>query len=209
MKVETGLVKIRAQEGGVDLVTFRLEQQKYALPIEPIRQIIEMITITPVPQVKEFIEGVINFHGKPVPVVNLRHQLSLPRMQLQLHTPIVLVTIANRLVGLIVDEVLDVINLSASQIVSPQSVMPVEVGDIPVVQGLIQLEGETILYLDTNHLFAPREVRQIAAAAEAFSHDVADQAELKPGSNGKKAARGGQKTAIEKVNNQEEESSQA
>jgi len=200
---------MRTQGGGVDLVTFRLGQQKYALPIEPIRQIIEMITITPVPQVQEFIEGVINFHGMPVPVVNLRHQLSLPRMQLQLHTPIILVTIANRLIGLIVDEVLDVINLSTSQIVSPQSVMPVEVGDIPVVQGLIQLESETILYLDTAHLFAPREVRQIAAATETFSRDSLGQNEPKPGSNGKKAAKGARATASEKNSDQIEGSGQA
>lgn len=209
MKVEADLIKARSQEGGVDLVTFGLGQQKYALPIEPIRQIIEMITITPVPQVQEFIEGVINFHGMPVPVVNLRHQLSLPRMQLQLHTPIILVTIANRLIGLIVDEVLDVINLSASQIVPPESVMPVEVGDIPVVHGLIQLEGETILYLDTNHLFAPREVRQISAATEAFAKDSADKIEQKPGSNGKRATKGARAIVSERNSDQNEELGQA
>ena len=56
------------------LVTFRLGQQKYALPIEPIERIVEMVAVTPIPQVDHSVEGVINYHGKTVPAVNLRRQ---------------------------------------------------------------------------------------------------------------------------------------
>jgi purine-binding chemotaxis protein CheW len=86
------------------IVTFCLGSQTYALPITPVRQIIEMVTITPLPQINHTVAGVINFHGTLAPVINLRRYLGLDEIPLQLHTPIILVNIFERVVGLIVDQ---------------------------------------------------------------------------------------------------------
>ena len=136
----------------VTFVTFHLENQTYALPITPVRQIIEMITITPLPQVNHTIVGVINFHGVLVPVVNLRRQLGLAEVPLQLHTPIILVNISERLVGLIVDEVLDVIDRPADQIIDPNDILHKEMGETPLLQGLIHAQDSSILLLNPEYL---------------------------------------------------------
>jgi len=89
-------------------VTFRLGQQTYGLPIECITQIVEMVTITPLPQMSDLLEGLITVKGRPVPVVSLRRCVGLPRIDWHLHTPLILVQMSERACALVVDAVLDV-----------------------------------------------------------------------------------------------------
>ncbi len=179
MNANASFTKLNPQEGWVSLVTFRLEQQVYALQIEPIRQIIEMITVTAVPQVKKEIEGVINFHGLPVPVINLRRQLSLPPAALQLHTPIILVTLSNRLVGLIVDEVLEVLNLPQSQVIRPDMMLPDGMGEASALHGLIQMEGKTVICLELDRLFAYPLKNELAAIPDILARNLEAETEKK------------------------------
>jgi len=138
------------------LVTFRLDRQTYALPIEPIVQIIEMVAITPIPQVNPAVEGVINVRGTAVPVVNLRCHLGLPEAKLQLHTPIILVQTGERMVGLIVDQVADVLNISADQITRPKDMLPDGLSDAPLLQGLMHTSQGAVLLLDLERLWASK-----------------------------------------------------
>ena len=174
------------QDVSINLVTFRLGAQFYALPIEPIRQIIEMVTITPVPQVKDTIEGVINFHGAPVPVIDLRKQLALPPIPLQLHTPIILVNLTDRLVGLIVDEVMDVLSLPANQIVDPKNFLPDGTEEAPVLKGLVQMAGKSILCLDFDQLLNTSNKGYLLQGAETNSPGLLGRIKRKVNPNGKK-----------------------
>jgi len=151
-----------------NLVAFRLDRQTYALPIEPIVQIIEMVAITPIPQVNPAVEGVIDVRGTAVPVVNLRCQLGLPEAKLQLHTPIILVQTGERMVGLIVDQVADVLNIGADQITRPKDMLPDGLSDAPLVQGLTYTAQGALLLLDLEHLLASNQA-QLAQALEALS----------------------------------------
>lgn len=156
------------EKGTVHVVTFRLDRLVYALPIEPIRQIIEMVTITPVPQVRDCVEGVINFRGSTIPVVNLRQHLGMPKIPLKLHTPLIVADIADRLVGLIVDDVVDVIVRPLTQIVHPQDILPQGLGETPLLQGLFQVDGRMVLLLDIEHLFQPHQAQALAEAVTAL-----------------------------------------
>jgi purine-binding chemotaxis protein CheW len=148
-----------------NLVTFRLDQQLYALPIEPIVQIIEMVTITPIPQIEGAVEGVINVRGTPVIVVNLRRHLGLPTVRLQLRTPIILAQVGGRMVGLIVDQVIDMLSLSSDQVTRPDDFLPQELSEMPLLQGLAHTPDGTVLLLDLEHLFQPQQVQSLARAA--------------------------------------------
>ncbi len=146
------------------LVTFRLDRQMYALPLELIAQIVEMVTITPIPQVNHSVEGVINVRGTPVPVVNLRRHLGLPETKLQLHTPILLVRTGERLIGLIVDQVADVLNVSAGQITCPTELLPDGLSDAPLLQGLVHTSQNAVLLLDLERLFSSERAKLVQAA---------------------------------------------
>ncbi len=140
--------------GQRNLVTFRLDRQTCALPIEPIVKIIEMVSITPIPQASKALEGVINVRGMSVPVINLRRYLGLPEAALQLHTPIILARVGETVVGLIVDEVIDLLTLPGDQIVHLADMMPGGLGEVPIWQGLVHTPGGIVLLLDLDHLFS-------------------------------------------------------
>lgn len=161
------------------LVAFRLNNQIYALPIEPIVQIIEMVTITPIPQVDPVIEGVINVRGRTVPVVKMRRHLGMPDSLLGLHTPIILVIYRGLMVGLVADAVIDVFRVSVDQQALAEEILPEELEKAPILKGLIYVAGEVMLLLDVENLFTPGQTRLLndMVAKQAVDNGSADGAE--------------------------------
>ena len=150
------------------LVTFRLGVQIYALPIEPIVRIIEMVTITPIPRVNHSVRGVINMHGEAVPVIDVRQHLGLPTVPYGLHTPIIVVQVGDRAVGLVVDQVEGVLNLQVDKVVRPDDMLPQSLRH-PLFPQVAQTEQGTVLVLDMDRLFSPQE-------ASVISHEAVDLA---------------------------------
>jgi len=171
------------QAGLQTLIAFRLDQQLYALPVEPIVQIISMVTITPLPQMSDTIEGMINVRGKVVPVVDLRRHLKLAQAPLKLHTPILLTKIGERTVGLIVDSVVDVFSLADDQVVPPIDVLPERLGKAPILRGLVHISDEMGLLLDPEHLFLPHQMEALARAAALLPELASQQAPQEPASD--------------------------
>lgn len=163
---------ISKSEQQVIVVTFTLGSQTYALPIAPVRQIIEMVTITPLPQINHTIAGVINFHGVIAPVINMRRLLGLEEIPLHLHSPIILVKISERLVGLIVDKVLDVLERPVDQIINPNNILLKEMGEAPLLQGLIQAQGGSILLLNPEQLFKPYRGNALSEAIDTLTQSI-------------------------------------
>jgi chemotaxis signal transduction protein len=163
-----------------DVVAFRLGQQAYALPIEPMVQIVEMVTITSIPQLSAVVEGVINVHGEAVAVVKLRRHLGLPDAPLQLNTPLLLVRIDGRTVGLIVDEVIDVFSLAAEQIARFADILPEELESAPILRGLTYVAGDAVLVLDPDNLFRPDQLNALAQAADLLQEAIAKKESEEP-----------------------------
>lgn len=151
------------------VLTFRLERQVYAILIKPIAQLIEMVTIIPLPQMNNGIEGVINVRGMITPVVSLRHYVGLEKQPRTLHTPIILMRMSgNRMVGLIVDEVLEVIALSDVP-APPTSFLPDGLKVAQMVLGVAYQNGRTILLLDHEALFTTAQTQALAQATEGLN----------------------------------------
>ncbi len=155
-------------ETQMSMVLFRLDKQTFAVPITNVRQIIEMVTITPVPQVSQSVIGMINFHGSTVPVINLRRHLGMPEVAIRLHTPIVLVMIGGRMLGLLVDDVLDVVAFYPSQMINPNDVLPEEIGGLQLINGLVQVQQGMVVVLDLDHLFKAHHARALFDATDAI-----------------------------------------
>src|SRR5881275_903609 len=71
----------RADHPVIQLVGFRLDDEEYAIAITKIQEIILMKPITRIPQVPDFIEGLINLRGSVIPIVNLRKRFGLPHRE--------------------------------------------------------------------------------------------------------------------------------
>jgi purine-binding chemotaxis protein CheW len=82
-----------------------IANEKYALKISDIYEIIKMLDITEMPHVKPYVKGVINLRGKIVPIISLRQQFGQPEEAYTKSTRIVVVNHAEEIIGIVVDQV--------------------------------------------------------------------------------------------------------
>jgi purine-binding chemotaxis protein CheW len=101
-------------------LTFSLAGEEYGISILKVKEIIGMMTVTPVPKTPEHIKGVINLRGKVIPVVDLRLKFSMEAMEYTERTCIIVVEILNGnkkiSMGIVVDSVSEVLNIKAADI---------------------------------------------------------------------------------------------
>lgn len=105
-------MQVTAQE---QYVEFGIENEQYAIRIQDIHEIIKMQEITQIPNVKEFVKGVINLRGKIVPVLSLRSLFHVGEREYTKSTRIVVVNHREDTVGIIVDRVSKVTTFSDIQ----------------------------------------------------------------------------------------------
>ena len=135
----------------IQLVGFRLDNEDYAIAITKIQEIILMKPITRIPQVPDFIEGLINLRGSVIPIVNLRKRFGLPARAVDDETRTVVVNIHDKTVGCIVDAVTQVMRINRDQIQPPPlSVLAVA---HQYIAGLARLEDRLLIILDIDRLF--------------------------------------------------------
>lgn len=140
----------------INLLAFQLDHHRYTLPIELIDQIIDMVAITHLPEVNDFLEGIFNYHGTMVPVLNLRRFLSLPKLPIHLHTPIILVRYSGHILGLIVDKVIGVTVHPQSSIFLPKDLLPDDLVNISFLDGVIQTPESFMLMLNLEQFLSPQ-----------------------------------------------------
>jgi len=100
----------------VQLCTFRIGGEDYAVDIMRVREIIHPLPITPVPRAPAFVEGVIRLRGDVIPVLDVRKRLGLEATPATRKSRYLLVNVAGRRIGLVVDEVREVLRLPRSEI---------------------------------------------------------------------------------------------
>jgi len=101
-------------------LTFSLAGEEYGIGILKVREIIGMMTVTPVPQTPEFVKGVINLRGKVIPVIDLRLRFGLDATAYTERTCIIVVEIHGESgsipMGIVVDAVSEVLNIRSADI---------------------------------------------------------------------------------------------
>ena len=100
-------------------LTFRLADEEYGIAIRYVTEIIGVQRITEVPDLPEFMRGVINLRGKVIPLMDMRSRFQLPAREFDERTCFVVVEIESYTVGLVVDEVNEVVGIDADQIEPP------------------------------------------------------------------------------------------
>ena len=103
-------------------LTFRLGNEEYGVEILRVREIIGLIGITPLPQMPEYVKGVINLRGKIIPVIELRTKFALPSVEYTEATCVIVVEVSEDnesehfQMGVIVDSVSEVLDISRNDI---------------------------------------------------------------------------------------------
>jgi len=142
-------------------LTFILNNEEYGLEILKVREIIGVMDITPVPQTPSFIKGIINLRGKVIPVVDLRLKFVMPEIEYTKETCIIVVDISNRLMGIIVDTVSEVLDIAAKDIEPTPSLG----SDIKTdfILGMGKIKGKVQILLDIDRVLTLDELALIAS----------------------------------------------
>ncbi len=139
-------------------VTFMLAEEMYGISVHCVQSINEMMQITHVPGSSEFFEGVINLRGSVVPVINLRKRFNLPQKNYDILTVILIVESGERLIGLIVDSVSDVVNLPLQDI--QKDIKFSSKVDKASVEGIAKLNEQLIIILNLDNF--DNEIHEIS-----------------------------------------------
>lgn len=111
------------ENNGGKYLTFILAKEEYGISILKVREIIKLLEITSIPKTPGYIKGVINLRGKIIPIMDLRLKFGIEEKEYNERTCIVVVEInfneTRKLMGLIVDTVSEVANLTTDQIEPP------------------------------------------------------------------------------------------
>lgn len=117
-KAEAERLKCESRTG--KYLTFALAGQEYGISIRKVKEIIELMPTTPVPQVHSYVKGIINLRGKVIPVVDLKCRLSVNGTEFTDRSCIIVVEIGGKagtlLMGMMVDSVADVVSLRGEDI---------------------------------------------------------------------------------------------
>jgi purine-binding chemotaxis protein CheW len=131
-------------------LTFALGREEYGLPVLKVREIVKLMDITVVPQLPPHVKGIINLRGKVIPVIEVRRKFGLEDKERTDQTCIIVVQVAvgaERLcVGMIVDSVSEVLNVTADELDG----MPTFGDDVRTdfVSGVAKVKGTVKMLLD-------------------------------------------------------------
>ncbi|HOS96812.1 MAG TPA: chemotaxis protein CheW [Deltaproteobacteria bacterium] len=109
-------VKAARKEDNTSFITFTLDNEVYAVPIQTIEEIIGLQEISLLPNVPDFIRGVINLRGEIVPIMDLRLKFGLTAKEYTQFTVFLIVRVEDRLMGMVVDNVADVLVIDPGKV---------------------------------------------------------------------------------------------
>lgn len=135
----------------LQFVSFNLDGEKFGVDILSVREIVRMQPITRLPNVPDFIEGVINLRGEIIPVINLRRQLGMPPKESDEKSRIMVIELGDKKVGLIVDTVYRVLKVDEDKVEPPPEAVKL---DSRHIAGIAKLNGDFMVILDLEGLIS-------------------------------------------------------
>jgi purine-binding chemotaxis protein CheW len=142
------------------VVVFGLEEQRYALRLFAVQQIVRMAEITPLPQAPGIILGVIDIRGEIVPVFDIRRRFQLPEREISVSDHLLIARTSERTVALAVDQVFGVTTLNPGMTTEPDRILP----GLAYVEGVVKLEDGLVFIHDLDTFLSTEETATLERA---------------------------------------------
>jgi purine-binding chemotaxis protein CheW len=147
-------------------LTFKLDNEVFALDISKVREVLEFTTITKVPQTPEFMRGVINLRGSVVPVVDLRLKFGMSETKKTVNTCIIIVEVSldgeTTVLGALADSVQEVFEFEPNQVEPAPKIGTKLKTDF--IKGMGKRDNEFIIILDIDRIFSTDELTTVQDA---------------------------------------------
>jgi purine-binding chemotaxis protein CheW len=142
------------------IVLFSLEELGYALYLSEVVKVERAVEITPLPKAPQVILGVINYHGKIIPVIDIRKLFRLPQRDIYLEDQFIIAQTSQRLVVLVVDSVNGVYDLEHHQVIVTEESFPFT----EYLSGIATIEHGIVLITDLDKFLSLDEERVLDVA---------------------------------------------
>jgi purine-binding chemotaxis protein CheW len=143
-------------------VVFSLDDQYFALPLSSVERIVRAVSVTPLPKTSEIVLGIINLHGRILPVINIRRRFSLPDTEIDANHHFIIGKTSEVSVAILVDNVMDIVEISEDQFVQNKEIL----SNLPYISGVLKQEEQMILVHDIEKLLSLNEVKAIQSAIQ-------------------------------------------
>jgi purine-binding chemotaxis protein CheW len=147
------------------IVTFRLGDEFFAADIYAVERVLRFQPPRTVPDMPDWIEGIIEYQGRVVPVVGLRRRFGMPALPPRTETRILVFATEHGWIGAVVDAVLEVATVAADQLAPPPSLF--RGLSAAYVRAIIRREGRLTIFLDVARLLTASEQLSLEAVGEA------------------------------------------
>lgn len=137
------------------MVVFKLAGEEFGVTIHQVQEITKISAITRVPRAPSYVEGVVNLRGEIVPVLDLRQRFDMENHPYDQYTRVIVSDIGKSKVGIIVDEVLEVLRISRSRIEEAPDIVREQ--RQKYMAGLANLNERMIMMLDLEKLLPEKE----------------------------------------------------
>jgi purine-binding chemotaxis protein CheW len=146
--------------GSEQLVVFRLDEKRYALPLLLVERIVRAAAVTLLPKGPDILLGVINIAGSVLPVLNVRRRFKLPEREINPADHFLIAHAPRHPVVLVVDEAQEVIQRRPEEIVRPAQI----VSGLDHIQGVLKLDDGLVLIHDLQRFLSLDEARALEDA---------------------------------------------
>lgn len=140
-------------------LTFSLGNEFYGIEIKQVTEIIGIQVITEVPELPDYIKGIINLRGMIVPVMDVRLRFKKPPKEYSDRTCVIVINIKDVSIGLIVDSVSEVLPIPDQDIVAPPEVSK---GGNKYIKAIGKVGNDVKLLLDCNKLLKDEEIENLS-----------------------------------------------
>lgn len=154
--VAAGLPGLEAGNMANEFLTFRLGSEEYGIDILKVQEIRGYEAITQIANAPDFIKGVVNLRGVIVPIIDMRIKFGMSNIQYNQFTVVIILNVAGRIVGVVVDGVSDVIGLESQQIRPTPGFGAVI--DTEYIMGLGTIEERMLILIDIEKLMSSRDM---------------------------------------------------
>jgi purine-binding chemotaxis protein CheW len=142
------------------LVVFSLDERRYALRLSAVDQIVRVVEITSLPKAPSIILGVVNIHGRIVPVYDIRVRFRLPDRAFMLSDHLIVAKTTRRAVALVVDKVTGVMVRMDGEVTGVEIFSP----GLEYVEGVVKLEDGLVFIHDLDTFLSVEEEIRLEGA---------------------------------------------
>jgi purine-binding chemotaxis protein CheW len=169
----------------VQLVTFRIGGEEFGLDVFQVHEILRYDEPTAMPKAPAFVEGVLDVRGTLVPVVDLRKRFELHDLRYDDDTRIVVVDFQGERLGLVVDEVTEVLRAPETAVQPPPQFVKGLAAEF--IRGIVRLENRLVVLLDLERILSSQERMQLLFSGFGAGGDEGDAAASAAPAKGKGA----------------------